>query len=463
MTKQKLKELANLETKYKIIIMCIMCTIFALLIPFWGGFLFCLFGSLLLAGIFLSPQESLSIFAYVFFFTALSGRADGTHYAFCIVFFGMLLKYIYETYKGKTKIAKFPLLMSVIFWMCSILPMWNYSHFFGIAMSLMFLVPVYLIYIYREEIDMININKCLFAGLVSSAVIGTILFNVLKISQYDIIYLNTRLQYFTDNPNSIGFAGVMIVAGFIISIFKKRINWWTGLLNISITIFFAAQSGSKAFLLSLGLLIFISLLILVFKDKKVALITTASVAVAGLLLFLCFRNYFDYMLGRFLYTGTISIESVTTGRWEVWTAFLNNQFESPVNVWLGMGAWTEIFLPYNANTMLGCHSIYIEFFYYFGILGLVNLVLLIFAYSYNTQQEKGKVDMLIKVEDILPLLMVFVLGVGEMVIFNRKSVFLIFAILYIFNGAKYVSKKSEKYERVKHIKQLRRSKDGTNK
>jgi hypothetical protein len=55
--------------------------------------------------------------------------------------------------------------------------------------------------------------------------------------------------------------------------------------------------------------------------------------------------------------------------------------------------------------------------------------------------------------------MVFVLGVGEMVIFNRKSIFLIFAILYIFNGSKYVSKKSEKFERVKHLKQLRRNKN----
>ena len=165
------------------------------------------------------------------------------------------------------------------------------------------------------------------------------------------------------------------------------------------------------------------------------------------------------MLGRFIYTGAISVESITTGRWEVWSAFINTQFEKPINVWLGMGAWAEIFLPYSENTMLGCHSIYIEFFYYFGVLGIINLILLMFAYSYNTQKEKGKVNMLIKVEDVLPLLMVFVLGVGEMVIFNRKSIFLIFAILYIFNGSKYVSKKSEKFERVKHLKQLRRNKD----
>lgn len=459
MTKQKLKELSNLETKYKITIMCIMCTIFAILIPFWSNFIFCLFGSLLFAGIFLSVQESLSIFAYVFFFTALSGRSDGTHYAFCIVFFGILIKYVYEAFTGKAKIAKFPILMSVVFWMCSILPMWNYAHFFGIAMALMFVVPIYLIYIYRDQIDMLSINKCLFAGLVSSAVLAIILFDVLGIYQYSMIRIIDRLQYFTDNPNSIGFAGVMIVAGFIISIFKKRINWWTGLLNISITIFFAAQSGSKAFLLALGLLVFVTILILVFKNKKVALITTASVIVGGVLLFFCFRSYFDYMLGRFIYTGAISVESITTGRWEVWSAFINTQFEKPINVWLGMGAWAEIFLPYSENTMLGCHSIYIEFFYYFGVLGIINLILLMFAYSYNTQKEKGKVNMLIKVEDVLPLLMVFVLGVGEMVIFNRKSIFLIFAILYIFNGSKYVSKKSEKFERVKHLKQLRRNKD----
>lgn len=458
MTTQKLNELKILETKYKVVIMCIMCTVFALLIPFWSGFLFCLFGSIVLAGIFLSVQESLSLFAYIFFFTALSGRADGTHYAFCLVFFGILLKYIYQVVCKQVRIAKYPLVISIIFWLCSILPLWNYSHFFGIAMAFMFLGPIYLIYIYRDKIDMIRINRYLFAGLVVSATLGLLLFKILNISQYSLIIEGGRMKFFTDNANSISFAGVIIIAGYILTILKKRINWWTGILNISITIFFAAQSGSKSFLLGLGLLIFITTLILLFKNKKIALVVFASIILFGALMYFCFRSYFDYMLGRFLYSGTISIESVTTGRWEVWQIFLNNQFSKPINIWLGMGAWTEIFLPVNSNTMLGCHSIYLEFFYYFGIVGIINLILLIWSYSHTTQKEKGKVNLIIKVEDVLPLLMVFVMGVGEMVIFNRKSVFLIFAILYIFNGSKYMLKKSEKYERLKHIQHLRKNK-----
>ena len=74
------------------------------------------------------------------------------------------------------------------------------------------------------------------------------------------------------------------------------------------------------------------------------------------------------------------------------------------------------------------------------------------SYAHTTQREKGKVKLFVKAEDVLPLLMVFVLGVGEMVIFNRKAPFLIFAILYIFNGSKHIPVESGMLERVKSLK-----------
>ena len=107
--------------------------------------------------------------------------------------------------------------------------------------------------------------------------------------------------------------------------------------------------------------------------------------------------------------------------------------------------------------MLGCHSIYLEFFYYFGLVGIINLILLMWSYSYTTRKEKGNVKLFVKVEDVLPLLMVFVLGVGEMVIFNRKAPFLIFAILFIFNGAKYVPIESGALQRMKNLKLFKKN------
>ena len=312
--------------------------------------------------------------------------------------------------------------------------------------------PLYLIYIYRDRLDMIQINKGLFAGLVSSALIGSFLHFVCKIPEYSIIFWRDRLQYFTDNPNNIGFACVLIIAGFIIAILKHRQNWWSGLLLISITILFGSQTKSKAFLLALFVLTIVTVLILIFKNKKVALIAGVSAIAVFCLVFFCFRSYFDGMLNRFMYSGKVSIESITTDRWEVWKIFFEKQKSRPVNIWLGMGAWTEIFLPDNGNTMLGCHSMYIEFFYYFGILGIINLILLMWSYAHTTQREKGKVKLFVKAEDVLPLLMVFVLGVGEMVIFNRKAPFLIFAILYIFNGSKHIPVESGMLERVKSLK-----------
>ena len=453
----------NKETliKMKVVLAIIVCTTFALLVPVWGGFRYFMYMGLFFAGLLFSVQEAFSVYAYMFFFTRLSMAWEGSYVMWCITLLGITLKYIYFAFKGKEKVAKWPLIMSVIFYLCSLIPLWNYAHAFGIAMTLMFLAPMYIIYIYRDKLDVIDINKYLYAGLLSSMAIGMLFIKVFKFPlfpEHDFWINGVRLQGFTENPNSIGFACVLIITGFILAILKYRTNWWTGILNISITLFIGAQCKSKAFYLTLFAVILFTLLILVFKNKKVAFITGACIAGVSIIVFFCFRSYFDYMLSRFVFSGVTSIESITTDRWDVWATFIKTQCQSATNIIFGMGAWAEIFLPNNPNTMLGCHSIYIEFFYYFGIIGIINLILLIYSYTYNTRKEKGDVKLFVKAEDILPLLAVLMLGVGEMVIFNRKSVFLTLAILYILKGAKYIRKDSTKYERVKHIKMLNKQK-----
>ena len=97
-----------------------------------------------------------------------------------------------------------------------------------------------------------------------------------------------------------------------------------------------------------------------------------------------------------------------------------------------------------------------EFFYYFGVVGIVNLILLILTYVKETRKEKGNVRMFVRFEDILPLLMVFISGVSEMVIFNRKGVILHIALLFIYNGAKYINKDSKELERLNEFKQEKR-------
>jgi len=245
--------------KFKVVLAIIVCTTFALITPLWGGFRYFMYMGLFFAGLLFSVQEAFCTYAYMFFYTRLSMAWEGSYVMWCITLLGITLKYIYHAVKKQEKVAKWPLIMSIVFYIFSIIPIWNYTHIFGIAMTLMFLAPMYIIYIYRDRLDVININKYLFAGLVSSVVIGYLFIKVLKFpmfSESDFWFHGDRLQGFTDNPNNIGFACILIITGFILAIFKFRINWWTGLLNISITIFIGAQCKLKAFYITLFAVIF---------------------------------------------------------------------------------------------------------------------------------------------------------------------------------------------------------------
>lgn len=445
--------------KYKIVLMCILCTIFALLNPLWGGFIYFLYVGLFLFALFFTPQESLCVYAFLFFYTSLTMSQLGAYIIYSLVLLGITVRYIYDAIKKNEKVAKQPLVISLIFYVVSIIPFWNYAHFFGIAISLLFLVPIYLIYIYRNRLDAISINKHLFAGLVSSTVLGYLLGAICKFPHYwALINLSGRMQFFTDNPNFLSFACIMIIAGFINSILKKRINWWTGILYISITIFIGSQTKSKAFMLALFILIAFTILILIFKNKKMGFVALGIVSIVCISLFFCFKSYFQFMSERFLNNGMLSIESITTDRWELWMEFIRIQFSSPINIILGMGAWSEKFLSSNNFGSFGggCHSLYIEFFYHYGLIGIVLLILLICAYFKTTEREIGKNKMFVKTEDIMPLAMVMILGIVEMVIFSQKAIFLPLALLYIFNGVKYVPVGSEKLNRVKFLHKHKR-------
>lgn len=459
MTFKNLKIDKEFLIKHKVVLACIVCTIFSLLTACWTGFRYFTYSGIFIFSLFASFQEAFCLSVYSYFFSGLTYIPTGPYYLWCLFLAARIFRYIYDVKVGRAKIYKWPLIMSLIFYFFSLIPIWNYANFFGIVITLLFLVPIYLIYVYRDELDVIKINDFLFAGLVSSMVLGFFFAAVCKIQRYmEIYYFAGRIEGFADNPNSISFIGMSIISGFFLAILKHRKTWWNGALCISITIFLTSLAKSKAFMLAFGIFVVVAFFILLFKNKKVAFISIGLFVVLGAIAYFCFRDYFNAMLSRFVYSGAISLNSVTTGRIDVWKEFLKIQFSDATNIILGMGAWTEILLPITNNTMMGCHSIYLEFFYYFGLIGIVNLILLMIAYSYSTRQEKGDVKLFVKSEDVLPLLMVFVMGVGEMVIFNKKNVALMLAILYIFNGAKYIPTSSPKYYRIRRLKNLKHEK-----
>jgi len=453
---KKIKLDKEFFVKYKTILMCAVCTIFYLLTPLSSVFIYIDFALVVVSGLLFNIQESFCIFAYTNFFTGLIYFKSSTHIAWSILIVAMFLRYLYLAIFKKEKVAKWPAIISGIFYLFSILPLWNYTNAWGLGLSLMFLIPLYLIYIYRDQMDAIKITYYLFAGLVISSLLGYFLYSLCGISIYNIVFYDKRYKFFTHNPNFYGLIANFIIAGFICAIFRRRMNWWTGLLCISVLTFLGTRTGSKAFLLAWCIIVGITMLILLFRNKKIGFIVVGCMAVFAVIAFFSFRSYFDYILARLFPEGEINVNSITTGRVEVWTLFLQRQFANPLNVIFGMGGWADIWATASFGPIDGLHSIYLEFFYFFGVVGVILFVLLILSYRYTTEKEKGKVKRFVRAFDVLPLMAILVIGMAEMVIFNPTSIVVPISMLYIYNSKKYVEVGSRELNTIYYMKKHKR-------
>ena len=63
----------------------------------------------------------------------------------------------------------------------------------------------------------------------------------------------------------------------------------------------------------------------------------------------------------------------------------------------------------------------------------------------------------VRTESLLPLLMVFAMGIVEMVIFSQKAFFLPLAILFVFNGTVKIPK--QRMQVIYNSKSLRKTKE----
>ena len=95
-----------------------------------------------------------------------------------------------------------------------------------------------------------------------------------------------------------------------------------------------------------------------------------------------------------------------------------------------------------------------EFFYYFGILGLVIFAILIYSYHKNSEIEYGgRFKIYVKAENVLLLLMVLINGIGEMQVLNARSIMMPLSIIYLLSDARIIAVGSEKEKRYMALKQ----------
>lgn len=437
------------------ILLCAFSVLCACITPYFFYAKFPIYAIIIFLG-FYKPQEAYCYFGFMWFFTMLYGGATTANILISVMASAVFLRHMFWAFKGKEKTAHWALLMSVVFYLYSLIPFWNYAEVWGFGLALIFLLLQYDTFVYRKQLDATQIVLYMFGGLMASTLVGALMWYVFKLQPFNIWFDANRLVLFTCNPNRLHMVCLIIMSGLFFGVMKNKISWWGGMLAFCITMYMGTLTKSKTFMLCTAILLFFMLIVFMMRNKKVGLIFGGCLLGLVAILAIFFRNYVQFMIERFFIHGELTLESITTGRWFLWQSYLGELRKSPINLFFGMGAWCKTSIVEGHN---GPHNMYIDFLYHYGLIGIVLLVLLIVAYRADSNAEAVDKSryFIVKLEDMLPLLMCCMVGLVESILSTGTTQILIpLAILFLYNGSKRVINNPARDERVHRLKLLKR-------
>jgi len=227
-------------------------------------------------GLFLLTCSIKELTCYVMFLQFFSGFQPFFMTGLLVSVSVIMLKYIIDIVKHRKKIFKGPFILTLI--ILIVFSCINYgTDYKGIEQGLMIwaaLITIYLLFVYKKEID---VGKCFtfaFLGLVVSACLGliTLLF---KDYSFQIMIIDSakdhRLQLMTVNPNHLSMLTLFLIAFYIYQIVNSKGELWINLTCSIITCILGFLTLSKAFMVVLIGYIGYILIFLIVKYKKKSL------------------------------------------------------------------------------------------------------------------------------------------------------------------------------------------------
>lgn len=413
-----------------------------ILSTFWQPIMYVMMAYLLVSMIFMSVQEILCL---TFFYLPFSG--------FLILFIGLslfsflivLTKYIIGVVKKTMKVYKLPLFLTlgiVLVFSCIFYGSNDYGILQGVLLIGIFLY-FYLIFAFRKQLDAHKIIMNLTYGLVLSACIGFVLYfipaskmfifvnfgyNTVPIRDW-IFYGGTstdrRLQLLNFQVNHLYILCIFIISYLCYFLLKpqKKSKWdiSVGIIGIVFALTVGILTLSKTFMVLLALAVLFAIIsaFVVYKKKAFKIIIPIIVVCGALVgifwskFVMIVHRFFNYNIegANFIYD---FFNTLTTGRIDIWREFLQESASSPLKIIFGVGLFTKDVVD------IGPHNFYIGLFYRFGIVGIIALGVLVWAYV-RSAGKKLKTNFI----SIVPLLMFFLTGLQEACMDERLYLFLL--------------------------------------
>ena len=440
---KKIDVIKNIYLKNYMIFTLLISTFFFILSCFWTPFMMFAWAVLGATFVFSNIQE---ILCYIIYFIMFSRNTIFFVGVAVIGFIVILVKYVKDLINKRVKTYKDPLIATI--GLCIIFSLISYGLTFqGVCQGLLFIGLLFLIYLLFCYRDKINVEQCfnfLFFGIMASALTCLLLYFIpnAKITFYEVnsftfrsirelIFLSDqsykRLMLLSYHPNHLA-SYCMYIAAFVVHYIinnKMKGNekkFFCYFLMLGIVTVLGILTISKAFLIIIAIIALYGFVFFVIKYKKESLKLILPAFIVVLILCLCFHKVLISIFERFFNTTSGSILNIiTSGRTDIWKAYTNDIFSSPWKVLFGKGIFaTEVIA-------IGPHNIYIEVLFRVGIVGYIGLGVICYLYIISCD-KKIKFSM----SKCLSLIIFLVHSIQE-ANFDERFLFLILAIMLLFN------------------------------
>ena len=324
------------------------------------------------------------------------------------------------------------------------------------------LLAIFAVHILRNEFDIKELFRYFYISLFVTCMFGVIFIfpNPAGIQPY----LMDEFEYFryqglTGHPNTLYAYPLLAIGVGMYLYFKGKINIWEFLGVSVVCAMLGYITWSKAFLLLMIVYFIIFFCCSFKKGSNYVFIEIFIFLIASAIGYLVLKDQIIKFIDRFFlyFTGENIINTLTTGRYDIWAYYFNMWHESASNVIFGIGANFVDFANFD-NPFNYVHCAYLDILVKFGLIGTITICLF-FAYLIYDLPKKG-----LRFINFIPLI-VILLNMADEEFISSKIIVLIIAIICLFDAQKPINKEevSNTQEQIEKEQIVQDKKEKTNK
>ena len=420
MTSAKLKELYKEKGKYVILAVITALLFFSnLWEPLW------IIASVVLVALYATCSIS-EMFCFTMYFELFSSWDLFFVVNLLIAFVSLTVRYIIDVKKKQKEVFVLPLVLSFV-----ITIVFGVIHYEvnldgfskgGLFVAMLFVF--YYVFIYHKEISLDNCFRFLTLGMIVSSVLGVASL-LIDSPLRSIIYIDSvgykRLQLYSFHTNFLALLCLFNVAFYVYKMVNSKGKIWESVICIAISTVLGILTLSKAFLLLFAAIAVYFVVFLIVKYKKHSWKFVVPIVVVAVALVAVFHEFIGNIIQRFLAYDTGSIISkLTTGRTRIWSQYVESARSSVLKMLFGVGLFTKDLIA------IGPHNVLLFLLYRIGVVGIILMCVL--GYSYF---KCSKTKLKITLKNCLPILLWIVISLEEMILSERFTYFLLFAIILL--------------------------------